>query len=809
MLDPIVRKLLVSSDPFRVTVWDGSITELTPGLLSDICILLLRRDLSPVCATYEPVDVGDTIAFHDRSTTGKQLIYHCRYEGITSVSSEFFVQLLYGDGRKKLNNRLNLNRGIPYLTARDKLTRSHRVTQSELSQFNGTLAQELATSIDVDRYLQSRLGKAELGLSRIAIDSGQAQLELLVRTKLLLVIDKRRDEIESLMRTPLSDSAYFTDIFPIAFRTSASDPDEDVISSLPYQHCHAQAEVLIFNRFSDAMDFVEMNQEQRFVIVTDKYNQVYSPSVWQRVAANDNYSLLHLAKWTDFRKLHNEGLVRNDDETIKKVVLKGDPARRHEIRSRISQVNSVEVQELIEQIACSREAVKDVYPELGITHTRYINMICRALALEDPEREYIRKLDVTTNLSLSEVAVKTINGGNPKREHIASLASESPVVILTDNVEKIQRIGIRGVTARDVVDCYKPVSDGSRLVIYYIDKWFLMNTLFPLIMLQQLELRNLLFVLYPSEVRALYGIHRQFSRRVKPFFRNRRLLSGEYIEVEDEVDIETETYVDYHEITCDFRSLSRRYFIHHAEKESATHVKAISIGLRGEGRDYIAFLSKNYRPHLLDGDDLKLVSVDSLAVNDTLVFFEGAGERGILEAYKDIFFSDDTEHIRNMNRWKQHLEKYLRIEEGRCNPDRMRSLLRDLKQRNLFRSEADVYRWLSDESIATLNPREDFERIAYAVGSPAFIAEYETLADSCVHLQVKSKLVGRVLKKLALRDFSGADGEIRSGSLGDKVRERLEQIIQKVKCLRVVYVDRQEQFVLRNDANVLLETSNG
>jgi hypothetical protein len=257
----------------------------------------------------------------------------------------------------------------------------------------------------------------------------------------------------------------------------------------------------------------------------------------------------------------------------------------------------------------------------------------------------------------------------------------------------------------------------------------------------------------------------------------------------------------------DFNTFSQKYIVTTQHQDRFDFVDAITLGLSDGVKDYVGLLTQSYKPYVLNDDNLKREDLETIENGDVLVFIEGQGERGILDAYRDSFFINDGNDIKNVKMWKDFLRNHLMTNEYCINRPRLKDFLRGLKAKGLNRSEVDVRRWLEPDSIGPQSPRDDFEIISKVIGNPLFINNYDKLATSCIKLQSKCKSVGKVLKNLALRDFAGIDTNETLREFDQSVKDNLENIARKIKTVRVVYIDRSIITIHRHDSNILIDTT--
>jgi hypothetical protein len=800
----MIHKYIQSHDPFRMTIWDPDFKDFDVNYLSNLVIDQIICDSQIDNAQYLTIAPGTTIGIMEKED-GHFVVKFVKFEGcIKDQGNNHRIRISYGDGRKRFSKKTNTKREIPYTHLADHIVTSRRLDIDRLSTMEGVYDQMLAST---DSPLEFMLDQARLDRSRLTrlhhCPDGKIHLQLLQRTQTIVVLNKNIEQIENMLLSQIREGIYFADVFSTIFMRSIDDGAEYGLSTLPYQHCGREADILVFSRIGKAIEYIENHRDRHFLLITDCFAQVYSPTSWQQIAANDNYRLIHLAQWSDFKYLYNDSLVNDDIQTIKRIVINGKLPNRRAIKNAVFEVKNDDVESIVTKLAEQRNLLKNTNRNLASLCSKYISLICRSLAIDNPDAE-IHRLDNMIGLSLEKNIYSSLDGNNPKRNKLVELAEEFKLILITGQVDFVNKLNLHNIGAKYLAECDHSILDECFLVIYYIDKWFLMNILFPQIMLGKINLSDIMFVLYPSEVKALYGIYQQYYRSVKPFINDDEIASGN-----DALEGEYGDYVDFHEITYDFELLTKGYYTTHTRENDDSIVKVKTLGLSGEGQDYYAFFTGAYKPYIIEDDNLIRANLESLSIGDAVVVFEGAGERGILEAYKDIFFVGDLKHIDNIKKWKKYLAEYLQFDGKSYNRPKLNNLLKELTNQGLNRSKIDILRWLDSESIGTAAPRYDFRIISNAIGNSLFNAEYMSLAESCVYLQTKCKAIGRILKKLALKDYAGAGMEIDSKYNVPNIDEKIAQIMQKIKCLRVKYIDHSERYVSRFHSNVLIEATNG
>lgn len=806
----ILRALVSKPLGFKITIWEKNLALRGEGTLLDLALERIRADLSTPDLSYSLVHRGDTVGVYDYERGHQRLSYYHFRELIDDRGNGVEAKVYTGDG---VTRYLRLNE------YGHKFTRAEAVELDRLSGYRKGWVQELKSAFDPSEYLLMRIGPTLRNLYRVQKSpEGKLSFSLLRKTQIILLMDESREEIEEWFQDLQVDGIHLLDAFQVAAKQDAGLDGYLRVNSLPHQHAHRIPDILIFSRLSTTLDFLGTFETRggRALVLTDRFRQVYNPTTWQDLAIRENYALIHFGKSSDFRYLNYQNSIFGRQSYITAALLNNRWPSQAGLLERVVRAESDAMENLLRTLMDSERTSKSAHPERAEIYQKLIRTVCQLLTPTQYYSQLVNSLESSLGLWKPET-LDVMLADKTKMSEVDAIASAGETHLLIPDLEPQDAVDLSLFRNKDNII---PVSKdaiflhdwGVRpLVIYHLDRWFLYTELFPRVLLGLVDLGHLRFVLYPTEARILIGIFRTFRNRIVPLIENASHLMDSQQIPEEEPPYEKaagdpEAIDDLLEF--DYGTFSQKYYITEKQRDPTQFVEVSTLGMTDGYTEYLAFVTTRFKPNLLEEGELRKVHLDSLAEGDRIVFFEGEGERGILEAYRDSFFYRDLRHIERVDLWKAYLGKYLEYDRstGRLSKSKLSRFVKGINSRGLTRSEMDVRRWLDPDSIGTLHPREDLTVIAEVVGDMEFVRDAAQLAESCIHLQTKCKVVGKILKKFALKDLSGTKVENELREVDPELIEKLDTITKKIRTLTVRYIDRSPKRVDRTNSNRLIRS---
>lgn len=788
--------ILRSTTPYKVSIWHKHSFEFNLNDIFKICVQQLTNDLSNPQREYIPIKSGDTIGLHEYNKTEKKhLIKYYKLSRIEGNENGFGIWCKIGskwDTEKKFESKRIL----------DHVVLSEQIDDKRLSKLSGSYCQYLTSAISPVEILHILIGESYRQINKIELnEGGKLRLFCLKRTKILLVIDHTKEEIEEELKNVTNNGICFADIFSTAF-------DEYNINSLSHQISHRVNDVIIFHRLSDALQFVESNPDEKYLIITNKFTQLYSHKNWQSINTIDNYNLLHLGRIEDLKYFTVKDSLVLDQTSISVQICVDENPGLNKLKNTIKEVYDSVADDIFVELKRIKERYKNSIPEIATAVTHYQIYLLKILSWTESNiknEKNLRKRIGTINI----VDYDPQNISIEKIIAINKYLKIGPHYLLTDNSVEIDVETFEASNKLKTVDknlFLTGYSNEYPVIITFVDRRWITSTLLPAILFGNVSIENVLFVLYKPEKYWLINILKFYFNNLGKYIVSESVVEPEGIGENDGESDQMEDDLS----GFDFKQYSSRFYVGAQSANGELLVKVVTFGLSDNNSEYLAFLSLNYKPYLLESNDIRRVSLDSITNNDQLLFFEG-GERGLLEAFRTTFFEDDGYHINKVHQWKGYLKEYLEYDDvhHRISGEKLDLLIKNLKTRGLHRTDNDVLRWLDVDSIATLRPGTDFQIIASVIGNAAFQKSAQEIANSCVYLQTKCKVIGKTLKKLAVKDLVGAsEDKFIKGASSEIIKEKLNDVSNKIKLLNVEYIDKTENTVKRHDSNRLILQNN-
>ncbi len=802
MSSEILKNLILAKHRFKESLWMSDLGEISQSELFTICLTQFKKDLQDKSNGYETIKRDQTIAVYASGPSESRISYY-NFKGLCENHGRMNVlKLMTGDEG-------NLTIIKPFPNVQNSLRLAEQLELKRLTKIDGSYGQKLASKRSPVDLLDGTLGEAVRNSFIISLENERLVLKALKRTKIVFVVGSDQAEFEDILRSAVQEDVALLDCFPGRMMHNSDLKDGRDIGSCLYQHLNLSPNFFVFARISTALEFIQSMPDQHFLVITDRYSQLYNSNVWQMICALDNYDLIHIGRMSDFKNFYNsDSLILQQHDVVPNIIVQQVP-NRNLLKKQILRVTDEEIDSFIKELLESRKRTAEYHPEGAQKLTQLLSAICMLVFPSNDTVINLKELSKQAALSIRESCFNELMTNNPKKEIILQLDLEQEWNLIVPDVNSVDlsAIGNKNIQVKDWKYLLQDVAPNSKLVISYVDKWFLLSRLFPLLLLSKIKLENIYFILYQYEERALLGILSQFRKSINSFLINGTRLSGISVDANAEQSELAEDPSIVIDAIFDFNTFSKKYIVTAQHQDRFDFVDAITLGLSDGVKDYVGLLTQSYKPYVLNDNNLKREDLETIENGDVLVFIEGQGERGILDTYRDSFFINDGNDINNIKMWKDFLRNHLMTNEYCVNRPRLKDFLRGLKAKGLNRSEVDVRRWLEPDSIGTQSPRDDFEIISKVIGNPLFINNYDKLATSCIKLQSKCKSVGKVLKNLALRDFAGIDTNETLREFDQSVKDNLENIARKIKTVRVVYIDRSIITIHRHDSNILIDTT--
>jgi hypothetical protein len=805
----IISYIINNHKNFRYAIWNPGLDIFNNNILFEICVEQLKNDLLGENIIYHTVKRDSVISMYEKCD-GKYSISYYKYIDIIGFEpDEFHVRVRTGD-KPNLDKFFNINE------FRYKLLDHCELKSKKLTGYDRTNSQTIRSSDNPVKYLINKMGDIYDNLVKIEVNEvGKPRLMVANKTNIIIICSINSTEISHYLCELSDGNIYFVDIFHAERKPNQSNDVGFPITGLKHQRVNRESSVFVFSKLSTALDFVNSNLDKNYLIVIDRFSQVYNNAIWQRLAITNNYNMLYIGKYTDLKYFYNNNNnLYGDNKVVTSMINNNLFPQKKEFVKCITKVDNEVIEELIESIQKEMRDIKLLFPGAVKNHKDLLYRILKCVTPSDEDIDEIIEMCHKLNIENGDKLRNELLVDNGKLKEIYRLSSSYKSIRILDDHSNIDLNRIhnnQNIAIINKNDLHDNKYQDCIIVLYFITPWFLMNTLFPLLLYGKIKVEQIRFITLNHEIRVIMHLYNKFLKRIEPFVDNAK----EYLNMEVssyvKSDIESDDVIDMISSDYDYNynDITRHYFQINRDGDDDKLVSVNSLGLSDRSDNYIVFVTSRYKPYMLENDDIVKVDIGMIGYGDTLVFFGGQGERGVLETYREFFFKGDDRHINNVIKWKSYLKQYLNITPHKIDKQRMRIFLREINNRGLNRSKIDVLRWIDDETIGTMKPKDDFRIIAKVIGKKEFINEADELAESCIYLQSKCKRIGKILKKIALRDIVGIENAIKKENIDSQIQGQLDRIAEKIKFLDVHYIDMSEnKFVNRSLANTLIETNN-
>lgn len=798
-----------SEKSFKLTYWDGHTSLSDINELYNITLASLVRDFK--LNKPNPIKIGThvelSLVIKDVPKTGRYI-----YKGIESNNNGFSQIKLEPLSQKGTIYFLNQDNAFwrlkPTKTNSD-VAKRYRLSQREISEFN----RGISSAVDEDEH--------KIFITDIkTLSDGQLNERNLYnfkRTKILLLTRKYNRDFNGNIEAKIR-FAKILRIFSAGIFTAANIKDLNEVPFMKTQRGF-ENDIIVFTYVEHILEFINKYHSEEFLIVTDKFNQIYHEDFYQsfvdffnKESNNDRVSLLVLPKVKHLIKLadgHNDILLNNN--IITPIILKQTTINSKDLEEAHQSFMYDGLDDNINQLDLEIKKWKFDYAPYAEKLSK-IKWSCFALLNENTSvhtaiikyrNEFKEEPNITTIIDSLVSAIidkgykiKTIN--ELMKDETNLLYANS--MIDADILENFQG----RFFSRSDFDPDKLCK--NNLLLYFVDKWFIRDQLIPAIIFGKIKVSQLRFILYQSEMKFIKSIFYTTLNRIEPLFKNGEVVM-KYATKKDVLDnyfdVSTEEFFNFE---IELNPIISSAYINEASNSDTDDVVKIKTYFFAKYLEnkYLAYLSDNYKPLILNNEELKKCDLSRCKKGDVFLFFGDEGVTDILANYPEFYYSNIqeertfNEYMSQKDKWRDALIRSKR-EYGYV------ELLTRLIDSGLSVDELKLKRWIEDDSlIAPHNPRVVIEKIGMATDDDDLLKNHKKVSEACVYLQSRARTIGKIIRKLAIRELNDIENEVFYKNLTPAGKEKILSMAEKIKLLNMIDFDETTHFVRRADSNKLI-----
>jgi len=795
-------------EPFRLTYWDGkiSLTEIEINEIYRLCVASLVRDFK----FNEKIKLrnGELVEL-SMNIDGDIKLGRFIYRGIIDTDAEVFPQIqLEEPGNIKYFISAEHLWRLKRIEALGRLNRNRQLAYGDLKILNVRMNPQIALTLDP--------------LRKLVEDTGIEKRDLFTfkRTKIILLLKNSLIKYDEDVRYP-RELIQLSQIFPIGSCTSKIIRDWNWEPHLMTQRGFDN-DLICFAFFENVIDFIKEHPQEKFLIITDKYNQVYDEELYQTYTdffideKNKNrVSLIVIPKVKQLSNIFNDQSTPVDNGFITPIVIPSKIIARKELHEQIFLADDTDLDLQYQNL--ENKIYKYKHADLPYANIfKNIKWLSFTL-LEKPSSVYDSFVQSKNKFINEEENIKVVQDLEDEILTKKIKLSKIEEIFESDNNTFIY---VNSLTERDFNDeKYNNRTFGRSqfdslklsfkvLVIYFIDLWFIRDCLLPEILFGNIKMKNVKFVLYKHEYKVLKTILKYFSQKINPLIKNSDILSpGTEINfLEDADEPEPIDFTELPDYDTDLNPFVNRLYLKSGDSRENDPVVDIHTYFYKDTNNnrYVAHLTESFSPYILkNGSKLRKIRLKETNSEDLFLFFGGEGARDILHNYPILYYNNIDEerkyktYLKLTDKWRIALQAY-NDAHGSNN------LKNKLIGYGLEMSDNKLERWLNDDTmIGPQNPRLEIEKIAKAVGDEGFKKNYWEVAEACLFFQSKAKSIGKKLRKIALAEFSEITQEKFYVDLSEEGKQKISEIAESIKCVRLIYHEDAAQKVYRSDSNKL------
>ena len=761
-----VYKYIRDTPKFRLAVWSNQTEKNKIGILFNLICSSLNYDYNNLGR--RSFKLNDIVYFMDSDKT-----YYAKFEGFFIEGNHKCVKLI-----------ANPNSPLHY-----------KIKSSQLLW-------KLNRSNDQNRKISKSLPLTNYG----DIDDVTEILAELVqvpttdfyqfnRTQILYLTNSSSSNIESEFRKWEYNSHCFLDYFPAFYYYNAKERRK--LNTSKYNRNDPERILHIFNNMQDLIEFVKINKNKHkdFFITGDSYSRFFNKSLlrdFYEITFDEavNLKVLYTGGTSDFRKINsNDENAFLSNDLLKPILLDGQNEGISKITSQIILAGTEELNKIIDEIRQQIKKYKDLNPD----YSRRIRQLLFALLSYNEFEDNIHKsnFDAFQNDYTNDRAAKLLY-------ELSNLVLENK--FKQRHVNNSKRIVVNKylphnesciVSKNDFLKAYKEPS-----IISFIDIYFLRDSLFPLLITNEIDHSQIEYLYYPFEKKIFLSALRKFMYKYKPYIKNATLIG---IENNFELDIESEVIAEViPESIEDFYEYIRKEYEmpFHQARIGQSMVKAYPLKLYDDNSEYLAFFTPNSKVTVIKAEQIYDKKAEEIEIGDELVILEGV--RNIFQKFSEVFDRVQI-NLDIKDKWREALQNFY-------DNYGFSLLAKKLKDVGLIRADATILNWLNNpNSIGTISPFEDFEKIAKATEDAYLLQNHHKVAEVCHTLQGLSHKVGRWIRRLARAKLEGQDLDLLLIEYQGNIREELNQIIRDIKIVQVNSIGETLIEIESTQINHLLE----
>ncbi|MDR3596523.1 hypothetical protein [Clostridium sp.] len=753
----LINNVINGPSPFRYAIWGSQIDLNSPAVIFDILCQILKED----AAKQETLSFkrNEVVEYQQIDENGKPHSYYFYFGGFEGTNFKLIAKSPQQDNSTTITLR----------TSHDywKLRKCNRT-------FTSTFRINIFAKINNNKSPECVLSEY-LQIEKNNINS-------LNRTQVLLLSELSTDHLRDSLIDYDFENFTFLDYFPSSLWKNINE--STILKSTAFDRINPKPVLSIFNKIDIMVGYIKCQIKKdigsKFLIISNNYNQLFSIYSFQDIIElleYDKINIFYFGQNKDFNKLlfsipgHLQS--NNQDKYIKPILLSSK--NENLLFNSLHQVFRIGDDSLNNCFYLLKDFYKKYYvlnPEFSL---KIKNIFFGLLNCYTKEQLTVIKI-LADDVELDEVKKTILNIINLLLEYNPKQAFVNTNRLNKKIVASYKSIGYPNIILyNEIITSFK-----TPLSFLCINKYAIELQVIPGLLTGQTNLENIEYVFYRQEAKIYKSIVLKYLTVFHEFIKNGAEFKGIPLDNYNETDYEYDPPEDSVLIDELFKITLPHGIINH---HNSPKTKAIILQLTDDSDYYTLLVNKSYEPLVVD-EDVLTITLRELKIGQEILYVEG--QRNLLSMFENIFEKINSSALLWKDKWKEYLREYLV-------KYRIQDFQRALNYKGLSKSDAVIKNWINNpDVIGTQNPIKDFEIFAQIINNPDFLRDYKKIAGACIFLQTKSKILGKLLKKISIRKLTGENIDDLLQNYDTNIRDQIMEATDKFKILRITGIDLNE-----------------
>ncbi len=765
-------------DSFRITYWDGYTSLLCLEDVYGLCVASLVRDFKfneKISLKYKD-NVEIKLTVNEDVKIGRYV-----YMGITGrEKGRIHIKLdatAYNKGTLTYYY-IDAIKLIGVMKKIDKIGRlgnKIRLGHKELMSVNIANPNQVRT---VNESLVELIEQTGIPLS---------EFYSFTRTKILLLLKGAINNF-TFQDSPNDLFIKFSELFPIGIYRGEKICDLNHQAHLMTQRGYDNS-LIRFSEIEDLLEFVKTHNNDKFLIITDKFSQFYDQDIYQTLVETilddinlDRISVLIIPPLKALNHIHydNQNLIQIENNVFTPLITTQCLPLVNSFDDSIIEVNSPALMEKYKRFDRMIQEQKKIYqPTSDLlnkikwcsftlfgknsrTH-QAINQFCEDISMDSQHKDAAMSIcdHIFKHQDKLTVIKKQLQSNKYQLFYWNNIANDEVIEDLCS-----ERIVSRlSFNPQDYVD--------ETILISYIDKYFIRDQIFPALVFGHITMKQIKFVLYPQEILILKNMYRSFKKKIQLGVNNSRKLLENISEIDEKALGDDWNWGELPDYSTELNPKVGSYYVSANMSKDNDPVTEITTYFFQDnaGNLFCAYLTKNIKPNILNNDQIQKIDLEKAKIGHTFLFFGEGGIRDVLHNFPFLYYGNEREKaeynkmLSLKDLWRKPLLDYK-------NKYSEQKLLETLRKNKIDVDHLKINRWMNDENlISPQNPEKIIPLIAIALNSDELKKTSVEVATVCSILQTKAKMIGKIIRKVALKKYVDIEQESFYMRLSDEQKK--------------------------------------